>query len=179
MNRCQDCDEGCGGAKVCAACKVRRKEEAREQGERRTRQARLTNSLGHLAPRPLPPDMRELVDAHPHWQADAACAGLPSDMFFPGRGQPVGPAKAICAGCPSRLACAASSLGEKVPGVRGGLSEKEQRRWRSARRRGAIGPGQVPAATGVAPEDAEIARAALAAARAFSGLRERHQAAAS
>lgn len=70
----------------------------------------------------------------PAWQAAAACRGSTVD-FYPGRGQSTEPAKAVCAGCSVSDECLQFALetGEKV-GIWGGLSERERRQLRRARR---------------------------------------------
>jgi len=60
------------------------------------------------------------------------------EVFFPQRGERAVHLKAICAGCPVRSQCLEYALvaGEKH-GIWGGASERERRRIRSDRRRGA------------------------------------------
>jgi WhiB family redox-sensing transcriptional regulator len=68
----------------------------------------------------------------------AACRDVPTDTFYPERGDPLGtgPAKRICAGCPVRAECLADALERGDPwGVWGGLSERERRRLK---RRGRV-----------------------------------------
>ena len=69
------------------------------------------------------------------WTRAAACRGLDPEMFYADRGGSVTEAKAICARCPVREACLEYALaaGEKW-GVWGGLSERQRRRIRIARR---------------------------------------------
>lgn len=80
------------------------------------------------------------------WWDLAACRGMATDLFFPGRGDyDVYEAKRVCAGCPVRAECLEEALAQReVFGVWGGLSERERRSIRSARRRG-LTPGR-PAA---------------------------------
>lgn len=65
------------------------------------------------------------------WRRRAACAGLPTDMFFPGLGENTLAAKAVCAGCPVRAECLESNILVNQ-GVYGGLSRMERRRLRGA-----------------------------------------------
>ena len=83
------------------------------------------------------------------WKEHGACVGHPADLWFPGRGDDCGPAKAICAQCPVRLECLEHALieGERF-GVWGGLSERERRRIRVARRAKATGVRRNAAACG-------------------------------
>lgn len=70
------------------------------------------------------------------WQADAACQGLDTELFFPGRGESdtVTAAKEICSSCGVREECLESALatGEKF-GIWGGTSERERRVLRRQR----------------------------------------------
>lgn len=74
------------------------------------------------------------------WMAQAACAGVAPDLFFPGRQESdvVRAAKQVCAVCPVIDDCLEYSLehGEKF-GVWGGRSERERRRMWGARMRAA------------------------------------------
>ncbi len=58
----------------------------------------------------------------------AACRGMGTDSFFPGRGQHVGPAMTVCEGCSVRSECLSAALdaGDRH-GIWGGLSEKARR----------------------------------------------------
>lgn len=67
------------------------------------------------------------------WQADAACAGHDTAVFFPPKGGSVEPAKEICDTCPVQAACAAAGA-EEVHGVWAGKSTEERRTERRERR---------------------------------------------
>lgn len=86
---------------------------------------------------PVPSPSRERPPAS-EWLERAACAGVDPALFFPGRGEETKSARAICAGCPVREDCLEYALrtGEKF-GIWGGKSERERRRLRRARLRGA------------------------------------------
>jgi WhiB family transcriptional regulator, redox-sensing transcriptional regulator len=72
----------------------------------------------------------------PRWQSLAFCAGLNPDMFFPERGEAVKEAKAVCRGCPVRSDCLEFALASSEKfGIWGGMSERERRMERRARRR--------------------------------------------
>ena len=77
----------------------------------------------------------DLNDERYAWRAYGACRLHPEIDFFPARGHSTAEAKAICAGCPVRDICLEVALnnGEKF-GIWGGLSERERRRLRNARR---------------------------------------------
>lgn len=67
--------------------------------------------------------------------ARAACAGMPTDLWFPLRNQrhQLAKAKGVCSGCPSRVECLTWALAAgEVHGVWGGLSERERRPLRRA-----------------------------------------------
>ena len=69
------------------------------------------------------------------WADHANCTGLDPEMFFPGRGESTTEAKAVCAGCAVRSECLEYALAHGVKhGVFGGLSERERRPLRRARR---------------------------------------------
>lgn len=66
------------------------------------------------------------------WKADAECAGLDPELFFPRRGENTLQAKAVCAVCPVRQECLDYALASTdLLGIWGGTSEKERRRIRS------------------------------------------------
>lgn len=101
------------------------------------------------------------------WQLAAACRGMDSAAFFPGRGEAVSrqvritAAKSICKTCPVTRKCLAYALETKEPyGVWGGHSEDERarllgvetlmypapRRTRASRSRAGSSPGGQPTA---------------------------------
>jgi WhiB family redox-sensing transcriptional regulator len=73
------------------------------------------------------------------WMRHGACRGLAradaDRLFFPARGDSTAEAKAVCAACQVRAECLQYALehNEKF-GIWGGLSERERRRLRRARR---------------------------------------------
>lgn len=73
------------------------------------------------------------------WTAQALCAQVDGELFFPEKGQPSSPAKAICAECPVRALCLAKAMSMSPPpaGVWGGMSERQRRTLATAARRGA------------------------------------------
>lgn len=66
------------------------------------------------------------------WQDDAACQGMDTNIFFPGRG--VGPhlAKKVCRACTVSDPCLSYALRNEIPlnrvGVWGGMSADERER---------------------------------------------------
>ena len=68
------------------------------------------------------------------WQERAACAGKPTDWWFPGKGESHDAARSLCASCPVRAECLEYGLNEKW-GVFGGLCPKQRRELRRERRR--------------------------------------------
>lgn len=65
------------------------------------------------------------------WASTAACRSLPSEIFFPERGQPTEPAKAVCATCDHVIECHEYAMNfPKAQGIWGGRSERERRRIR-------------------------------------------------
>lgn len=77
------------------------------------------------------------------WQARAACRGLDPEMFFPAPGESPAAAKAVCATCPVRTQCATAATFDRAErhGVWGGLTERDRRRLRQARRRQHVAEG--------------------------------------
>lgn len=65
------------------------------------------------------------------WLQHAACKGLSTDIFFPGRADPDAQAKKICRTCPVRAECLTYAMthGEMF-GIWGGLAERERRKLR-------------------------------------------------
>jgi WhiB family redox-sensing transcriptional regulator len=72
------------------------------------------------------------------WPARAACAGLDTQMFFPGPGHNAAcaRAKAVCRHCPVAAPCLAYALAFDDPGreagIYGGLTGHERRALRAA-----------------------------------------------
>ena len=84
------------------------------------------------------PDIASLL-THLSWMDQGACRGYPAEVFFPSQGEDCRHAKAICKGCPVRIACREYGIANgEAFGVWGGLSERERRRIRVARRSGQI-----------------------------------------
>lgn len=79
---------------------------------------------------------RPIFDLAYNWQADAACRGVDSNLFFGPQHEPrdtkvrrEAQAKDICRTCPVREACLAFALEtNETYGVWGGLNESERRR---------------------------------------------------
>ena len=68
------------------------------------------------------------------WMADANCAGVDPELFFPQRGESTVEAKAVCRACPVRAQCLdyALSINERN-GIWGGTSERQRRTIREQR----------------------------------------------
>jgi hypothetical protein len=59
----------------------------------------------------------------PRWFTDAACLGMPSEVFFPAKGQQATPALEVCDGCPVTEPCLDYAIRERlVLGVFGGTT---------------------------------------------------------
>lgn len=75
------------------------------------------------------------VEDHWNWQAEAACRGLDTAMFFhpdyergPARERRESQAKAVCAGCPVVTQCRTHAISVHEPyGIWGGLSAQERK----------------------------------------------------
>lgn len=69
----------------------------------------------------------------PDWHRHAACAGAPTEMFFPTRGASVEPAKQLCAGCPVAQQCLDEALDDpELVGIRAGTSAAKRAEMRRA-----------------------------------------------
>ena len=69
------------------------------------------------------------------WRLDALCAETDPEAFFPEKGGSTREAKRVCTGCPVRAECLEFALAnDERFGIWGGLSERERRRVRLARR---------------------------------------------
>jgi WhiB family redox-sensing transcriptional regulator len=74
-------------------------------------------------------------DGDESWRQGALCAETDPEAFFPEKGGSTREAKRVCVGCPVRLQCLEYALGnDERFGIWGGLSERERRRLRLARR---------------------------------------------
>lgn len=70
------------------------------------------------------------------WYRGGRCRTVPTEVFFPTRGEDLEPARAICRTCPVQGDCADYAIPlSGLLGVWGGMSEQERRRARGARRR--------------------------------------------
>lgn len=80
--------------------------------------------------------VRRPVSANSGWWERAACRGLDTSLFFPGRGESTAEAEAVCASCEVRDDCLWFALGDNGGrrsekfGIWGGSSERQRRRWR-------------------------------------------------
>lgn len=62
------------------------------------------------------------------WKYQAACQGLPDEMFFPPPKIRISPEiRRVCGGCPVRPECLAYALNNCDDGIWGGLTEAERR----------------------------------------------------
>ena len=69
------------------------------------------------------------------WRLDALCAETDPEAFFPEKGGSTREAKRVCSGCAVRSECLEYALAsDERFGIWGGLSERERRRVRLARR---------------------------------------------
>lgn len=88
------------------------------------------------------PQPRVICPVHPladTWKLQAACRGMDTRLWYPAQGLRAGAeAKAVCAGCPVRAECLAYVTAlpgpERRYGIWGGLSDRERRARRRARR---------------------------------------------
>lgn len=119
--------------------------------------------------------MTAAYDVARDWRADALCAQVDPELFFPTaeRGDlyeaAVAAAKRVCAGCPVRQRCLDFALSALADGIAAGTTPEERAALRRRRARtSAVGEGS-PAATGT-PLRIFTARNALAGNRAPEGI---------
>lgn len=99
------------------------------------------------APHHRATEYEEIMDLlqPPAWHAQAKCRGMDAKLFFPGQGEFMehrdrgggytrSPVRAICESCPVQEECLEAGLHERF-GIWGGLTERERKRLRRARRR--------------------------------------------
>ena len=78
------------------------------------------------------------------WQDAAVCASVDPELFFPEKGGSTADAKRVCRACPVRAECLEFALAnDERFGIYGGLSERQRRRLKDARR--ATAPRRCPA----------------------------------
>ena len=94
----------------------------------------LTDVGADLEPMPASP-RPEAAAGDESWRLDALCAETDPEAFFPEKGGSTREAKRVCSGCTVRAECLGSALAnDERFGIWGGLSERERRRLRLARR---------------------------------------------
>ena len=74
------------------------------------------------------------IPAPPAWMADALCAEIDGELFFPEKqGSSARPAKKMCRRCDVAVECLEYALTNDIAhGVWGGKSDRERRRLRRA-----------------------------------------------
>jgi WhiB family redox-sensing transcriptional regulator len=69
------------------------------------------------------------------WMADGLCAQTDPESFYPEKGASTREGKRICHGCPVAAECLEYALArDERFGIWGGLSERERRRLKNARK---------------------------------------------
>jgi WhiB family transcriptional regulator, redox-sensing transcriptional regulator len=96
------------------------------------------NLINGYADRPeaiAPTSWPALAPGDESWRLDALCAETDPEAFFPEKGGSTREAKRVCVGCDVRAECLEYALAnDERFGIWGGLSERERRRLRLARR---------------------------------------------
>lgn len=82
-----------------------------------------------------------------HWRDDARCAGMETDLFFPGRFEPATEALAACRRCAVQTACLEDDLAAWWPhgtpvGIRGGMTAHERSALRAKRNKATHSTGK-------------------------------------
>lgn len=67
------------------------------------------------------------------WMADAACAQVDPELWFPEKGGSSAAAKRICQSCPVLQQCLGYAVEHFELGVWGGTSDKQRKAMRAAR----------------------------------------------
>ena len=84
---------------------------------------------------PAPVVQSEYAPGDESWRQEALCAETDPEAFFPEKGGSTREAKRVCVGCPVRMQCLEYALdNDERFGIWGGLSERERRRVKLARR---------------------------------------------
>jgi WhiB family transcriptional regulator, redox-sensing transcriptional regulator len=96
----------------------------------------LTGYADMAAPEPVDSSSWPIAPAGTEaWRLDALCAETDPEAFFPEKGGSTREAKRVCVGCDVRAECLEFALAnDERFGIWGGLSERERRRLRQARR---------------------------------------------
>jgi WhiB family redox-sensing transcriptional regulator len=90
-------------------------------------------SYAPVAPEPV--EQASYAPGDESWRQDALCAETDPEAFFPEKGGSTREAKRVCVGCPVRMQCLEYALdNDERFGIWGGLSERERRRVKLARR---------------------------------------------
>ena len=73
-----------------------------------------------------------------NWRELAACRGMGTDLFFPGRGADSDAAKAVCMSCPVKHPCLEEQMRLRIAdadyGIWGGTSSRQRKALRNQRR---------------------------------------------
>jgi WhiB family redox-sensing transcriptional regulator len=70
------------------------------------------------------------------WRAEAVCASVAADLWFPEKGGNVAPPKSICGDCPAQAACLEYALDhDEQFGIWGGKTRMQRVRIAQERRR--------------------------------------------
>lgn len=84
-------------------------------------------STDHLTSYHDLPHLRSLF-VRPSWMEHAACRGMPVELFFPERGEPVKNALETCKKCPVRQQCLDMAINNpEREGIWGGQSSRSRR----------------------------------------------------
>ena len=68
------------------------------------------------------------------WRADANCAGLDVDMFFPEKSDVTDTIKKVCFNCTVKVECATFAISiPEISGYWGGTTERQRQKHRSGR----------------------------------------------
>lgn len=76
------------------------------------------------------------------WLELRACIGVPTEVFFPPKGEQAVTAKAYCASCPVTAECLSHALLNREAGVWGGKSERQRRGIRKPPRPPQVAPAE-------------------------------------
>lgn len=77
----------------------------------------------------------DTVERDHGWRADALCAQVDPELFYPDHGATAAPARAICMACEVRPQCLQWALGREKEGVWGGMSAGQRKAILAARTR--------------------------------------------
>ena len=106
--------------------------------------------------RGLVPDHWHLMKGDTSWYDQAACIGMPDELFFPALRGGRYKIPEVCGTCPVRSECLAFAIANRIDyGIWGGTSERERLRIAGRRKRGSVRSNQSRQVGGPKPKESQ------------------------